>query len=130
MKRRWIPWGRMHPAQKMLGYAALLTTSMILSCEKKVPEPDCGCDSEQIGFLTETSAQYRGEGLFMVYDTNQFQRLSLYTVCDYSPSWKISKMEVYDYIISGYYMKQCLDPEIIPLVYNNPLKVSSIVPPQ
>lgn len=130
MKRRWIPWGRMYPVQKMLGYAALLTTSLMISCEKKDPEPDCGCDSEQIGFLTETNAHYRGSGLFMVYDTNQFQRLGLFTVCEYAPSWKISEKEVYDYKISGYYMKQCLYPDIIPLVTNNPLKVSSIVLPQ
>ena len=130
MKRRPIPWGRGRPSTRLLGYAALLAIAMMLSCAKKEPEPDCGCESEQIGFLPETNAQYKGDGIFLVYNTDQYQRLSLYTVCKVDPSWKNSETDSYDYKISGYYKKQCINHDIIPLFTNSPFEISSIVIPK
>ena len=115
---------------RLLNYSALIAVSLLLSCSKKVPEPDCGCESKQIGFLAETKAQYKGDGIFIVYDSGQYQKLSVYTVCEINSSWKKSGTEVYDYKISGYYKKQCIEPDIIPLFTDNPLEISSIVVPR
>ena len=131
MKRRTIAWGRGRPARRLVGHAALLALGLMLACAKKEPEPDCGCESKDIGFLPETNAEYGGNGLFEVYNVNANTMSRFYTVCDYDPSWKLSERGNYDYRISGYYKSQCLiPPNRTIFVTNNPLGISSIVVPK
>ena len=133
MKRRPIPWGLGCPATQLLGYAALLAVSLMLSCAKKAkePEPDCGCDSKIVGHVTDGKARYAGEGRFYVIDEGAFEVTRIFSACKIDPKWTVSKQGVTDYVISGDYKEQCLLPNTSPpFVSTLPIDLTKLILPK
>ena len=132
MKQRQIPWNCALLCPKHLGYFALAAINLLLSCTKKEPEPDCGCESKKIiGQVIQGKARYAGEGRFYVIDEGAFEVQRLFTACNIDPNWTISKQGITDYVISGRYKEQCLPFNIAPpFVSNYPIDLTFIVPPK
>ncbi len=131
MKRRQIPWSFALFCPKHLGYFTLVALSLLLSCEKKDAEPDCGCESKEIiGYLSNNKAHHNGNGLFLVSENSSNGPIGLFSACHIDPTWKKSPKDVFDYTLSGRYKRQCLPNGVMPYVANNPIELTTVILPE
>ncbi len=113
---------------RLLLYTTIFAAGLVLSCDIKEPKPDCGCESKEIiGTIIDGKASLIDKSLFAIYDDKRNQIIGLFYACNPDPAWKNSEKDVYDYIISGKYKRQCLPPNTLPYIPNYPIEVTKVI---
>lgn len=103
--------------KKLPLYTFLAAISATISCSKKDPHPDCGCDGPTVLVLKNTRAVHEGAGLFTFTHPVTLDKISAWT-CDADSLWAISKnRDIPDYTLSGNLKKECTVGQTLTIVF-------------
>lgn len=103
--------------KKLVLLAVLAATFATISCSKKDPQPDCGCDGPTMLVLKNTRAVHEGAGLFTFTHPITLNKISAWT-CDADTLWaKSANTEIPDYTISGNLKKECIVGQTLMIVF-------------
>ncbi|SEJ61971.1 hypothetical protein SAMN05216327_11494 [Dyadobacter sp. SG02] len=93
--------------KKLFVLFAVCATSIILSCSKDDPQPDCGCEGPTLLVLKNTRAVHESAGLFTFTHPITLSKTSAWA-CDVDSLWAKSENNgIPDYTISGNLKKEC-----------------------
>jgi hypothetical protein len=111
---------------KSISYFTLAALLATLSCNKKDPVPECGCDANPFKSVKNVRASYLGEGGFKISGTDEANPNMFGYACEIDPSWqKSADPNIPDYTISGDFKSPCLFGPTMTIVIPH-LKVTSI----
>ncbi|MCE7042424.1 hypothetical protein [Dyadobacter sp. CY312] len=113
--------------KKSVLYSIILFVSMVSSCRKEDPEPDCGCEGSTIKKIENARAVYYGSGLFsVVYESGDRYSYASMFACKIDSTWqKSSDPKVADYTISGNMKSVCFTGPTL-IAQPSPLEITSI----
>ncbi|MBB5281889.1 hypothetical protein HNQ92_000010 [Rhabdobacter roseus] len=113
-----------------LAFVLVAAMGAVLSCEKKEPEPDCGCEGTYSRTIDSLIVHHAGNGLFVARNPENNSPEWLFSACQEDTSWVVSTSEApYYYLVSGQEKVQCPFPGGgIPFFPNSPIVITSIVP--
>jgi hypothetical protein len=111
--------------KKLLFLTLLATTSIALSCSKKNPEPECGCNSDTELVITNARAVYEGKGIFTFPVPAASYNMSA-VACDADSAWvKSASSNAPNYTISGNVKRACAPgPTVMILI--PPMEITAI----
>ncbi|WAC14204.1 hypothetical protein [Dyadobacter pollutisoli] len=96
---------------KLLPYLTITALAFALSCNRKDPAPDCGCEGHAYKHLENAEASYLGHGGFILFDTKDTAFKIWASACEIDSSWqkseKIGEILSRDYILSGDFKSAC-----------------------
>ena len=106
--------------------AFFILVTTVLSCHKKDPVPDCGCDAVKFENIENVRASYNGQGIFSIFPTSDTIPSSAVISCNIDTSWQRSKnYKMADYTISGNVKSSCFTGETFMAVPPN-IDITSI----
>jgi hypothetical protein len=113
--------------KKIALYSLTLFFSVALSCKKKEPDPDCGCEGSTVKRIENARAVYYGSGLFSVLQKDGGQSSYYYLhSCKIDSTWQKSPdSQVTDYTVSGNMKSVCFTGPTL-TAQPNPLEITNI----